>query len=137
MASSWEREHQPREGAVPPRPSEDSSSLDDGDAHRLLQACRLHRQPALVHLVIETVGGRYASTDLPGVYCGVPAWAGHIPCLVLPARVWPLMTRSQSHPGAPSAAQVQAPPPHASPWRMVDPALPSTSGHIELLDIPA
>ena len=38
-----ERGHQPREGAVSPRSSEDSSSLDDGDGHRLLQACRLHR----------------------------------------------------------------------------------------------
>lgn len=45
------------------------------------------------HLVIQHLENGNASTDLPGVDSGVPAWARHLPCLVLPARVWLLMAR--------------------------------------------
>ena len=57
MATSWERDTSLREKPSFPCLSEGSPSADDGDRHRLLQACPTGPDgplsPALLHLVIR------------------------------------------------------------------------------------
>jgi hypothetical protein len=77
MATSWERDTSLEKERFPHvhRKIHPPWMMATGIVSSKLADCteRPSHGPALVHLVIETVGGRYASTDLPGVYCGVPA----------------------------------------------------------------